>query len=162
MSRQKTLASADEVIDQATLYCMKHKHRLTRPRLEVLRILAMCPKPLGAYEILHKLGKVLQAPKPPTAYRAIDFWVQSGFVHRIESLNAYILCHASHRHTGSQFMICEDCGSVTEANTCDLPGILKKAASAHHFNFSSWKIEIHGSCGDCCASRGESLTGISN
>lgn len=147
MSREIALES---IIDYATKFCAKQKERLTKPRLEVLRILSVSQKPLGAYEILQKLAKIIKSPKPPTAYRAINFWLQHGFIHRIESLNAFTVCQADHRHSGSQFMVCDDCGSVTEAHVCHLPKVLQKAAINNHFNFSSWSIEIHGICADCC------------
>ena len=149
MSRKKKILPVSSAIEQATLYCTKQKERLTKPRLEVLRILACSSRALGAYEILEKLGKVLQAPNPPTAYRAIGFWVQHGFIHRIESLNAYILCQAGHKHTGSQFMICDSCGSVTEAHICKLANALEEKARECKFNFNSWNVEIHGTCVDC-------------
>jgi Fur family zinc uptake transcriptional regulator len=88
-------------LKKATEYCEAHKHRLTEPRLAVLKIIAESAKPLGAYEILEKLGKTIKNPKPPTAYRAIEFWQEHGFIHRIESLNAYIACEAGHQHKGS-------------------------------------------------------------
>jgi Fur family transcriptional regulator, zinc uptake regulator len=153
MSRKNTLDEPRSVIDQATQFCEKQKERLTKPRLEVLRVLADSSKPLGAYEIMNELRDALQNPKPPTVYRAIDFWLQHGFIHRIESLNAYIVCQADHRHSGSQFMICDDCGGVTEAHVCKLPEVFENAASSNCFNFSSWNIEIHGICVDCCRAK---------
>ena len=143
MARQKN------IIHQAELFCICHKERFTKPRLEVLKIIAASAKPLGAYEILDKLGDVIQSPKPPTAYRAIEFWQQKGFIHRIASLNAYVICHAGHPHQGGQFMICDDCGAVIETHLCDLPEPLKNSAKNNTFVPSSWNVEIHGLCSEC-------------
>jgi Fur family zinc uptake transcriptional regulator len=137
------------VINHASEYCEKNKYRLTEPRLEVLKIITSNKKPLGAYEILEELGKVIKDPKPPTAYRAIEFWQEQGFIHRIESLNAYISCEAEHRHKGSQFMICDDCGNVTETHLCELPKPLKESTIQNTFTPSRWSLEIHGQCGKC-------------
>ena len=133
----------------AAKYCETGKHRLTKPRVEVLKIIACSTKPLGAYEILEKLSKTIKNPKPPTVYRAIEFWQEHGFIHRIESLNAYISCEAGHRHKGSQFMICDDCGNVTEAHLCDLPQPFKDSTTKNTFTPSRWNLEIHGLCGKC-------------
>ncbi|MEM7197928.1 MAG: Fur family transcriptional regulator [Pseudomonadota bacterium] len=141
-----------DILRQAELFCMRHKERLTKPRLEVLKIIAASPKPLGAYEILEKLGRVIHAPKPPTAYRAIEFWQKKEFVHRIESLNAYVACHAEHRHKGGQFMICDDCGTTIEIHICDLPEPLKDSAARNVFTPSSWNVEVHGHCAQCQSS----------
>lgn len=117
--------------------------------MRVLKIIAASSKPLGAYEILEELGKVIANPKPPTVYRAIEFWQEQGFIHRIESLNAYVICEAGHRHTGSQFMICDDCGLVIETHLHELPKSLQKSVTEKTFAPSSWNVEIHGRCEKC-------------
>ncbi|MXZ49526.1 MAG: transcriptional repressor [Rhodobacteraceae bacterium] len=137
------------IIDQAKLYCLQQKERLTKPRLEVLKIIATSSKPMGAYKILEKLGKVIQSPKPPTAYRAIEFWQKKGFIHRIESLNAYVVCQAGHRHNGGQFLICDDCGTVIETHMSDLTETVNNCVANNTFTPSSWNFEIHGLCDQC-------------
>lgn len=137
------------IIRKASDYCEQKKHRLTEPRRQVLRIIASSAEPLGAYEILDKLGQVIKNPKPPTVYRAIEFWQEHGFIHRIESLNAYVACEAGHQHQGSQFMICDDCGTVIETHLCELPQSLKDNTVKNTFRPSRWNLEIHGVCAKC-------------
>lgn len=138
-----------DVIQQAQMICAEKKERLTQPRLEVLKIISQSQKPLGAYEILNKLEAALDSPKPPTVYRAIDFWVQMGFIHRIESLNAYVLCHAHHPHQGAQFMICDDCGTVMEVHLDEVMQFLQHPLSKNSFIPLRWNLEIHGQCSSC-------------
>lgn len=149
MSNSNTTAQQNKVVHQAKLFCARHKERLTKPRLEVLKIIASSSKPLGAYKTLEKLGEVVQSPKPPTAYRAIEFWQRKGFIHRIESLNAYVICRVGHRHKGGLFMICDDCGAVIETHIRDMPEPLKDSATKNTFTPSNWSIEIHGLCSWC-------------
>jgi len=137
------------VLKKAHEYCETHKLRLTQPREDVLRIIISSDKPLGAYEVLEQLGKTLKNPKPPTVYRAIDFWQEHGFIHRIESLNAFVACDAGHRHKGSQFMICDDCGVVIEAHMCHLPKPFEGSAVENAFTPERWNLEIHGLCQKC-------------
>ena len=137
------------LIDQAELYCQKHKYRLTNPRLEVLKIIASHDKPVGAYQVLEELSKILENPKPPTVYRAIEFWQNHNFIHRIESLNAFVVCRAAHQHSGSQFMICDNCGVVIETHLCNMPESLKNCANKKSFVPSKWNLEIHGQCKEC-------------
>lgn len=139
----------NSIIDKATTFCILQKKRLTEPRMEVLKIVAKSRTPLGAYEILEKLGKVIKSPKPPTVYRAIDFWLQNGFVHRIESLNAYVVCQTDCGHRGSQFMICDDCGLVIEIPVSELPKVLRDGTAQNTFAPSSWNVEVHGLCSLC-------------
>lgn len=138
-----------KIIKKATDYCEKNKHRLTEPRLAVLKIISSSKKPLGAYDILNELTKTMSNPKPPTAYRAIDFWQEHGFIHRIESLNAYVACDEDHNHTGSQFMVCDDCGNVEEVHLCHLPKDLEKKIESNGFKMKHWNAEISGQCGKC-------------
>ena len=107
-------------------FCVKNNHRYTKPREIVFRIIASSTKPIKAYDILKQLKKVFKNPKPPTAYRAIEFWEKYNFIHRIESLNAYFVCEAEHLHSGSQFLICNQCGEVTESHICEIPKIIKR------------------------------------
>ncbi len=130
-------------------YCEANGLRFTEPRRHVLDIIARAKTAIGAYDILDALGQYLDKPKPPTAYRAIEFLQEHGFVHRIESLNAYVICHADHKHSGSQFMICDSCGTVIEAHLCSVPDDLKKRVNQEGFVLSSWNAELHGQCVKC-------------
>ncbi len=139
---QKALRALDQ-------YCSEHDLRATEPRRAVLSIVIQSAQTLTAYEILEKLKKKMPNPKPPTAYRALDFLNEHGFIHRIESLNAYVLCNVDHKHTGSQFLICDSCGNVNEAHLCHLPASLEKEVQATKFHTSFWNLEIHGLCKNC-------------
>ena len=134
---------------RALKFCDENKLRLTEPRLEVLKIISLSSKPIKAYEILDKLSEVINNPKPPTAYRAIEFWQKYNFVHRIESLNSYMICEADHLHKGSQYMICDGCGIVIETHLCKLPAALAKSIKKKTFIPSRWSLEINGMCGQC-------------
>ena len=136
---------------KAKNYCAEHKLRFTDPRKHVLAIMGEADKPLGAYDVLKQLGMVMDNPHPPTAYRAIDFWVRHGFAHRIESLNAYVACGAGHQHKGSQYLICTNCSAVEEIHLCSLPQKLSQKVSDKAFVMEYWNAEIHGLCANCQA-----------
>ena len=137
------------LVKQVADYCEKNGIRFTEPRQFVLEIIADAQKPIGAYDVLAELGKKLDNPKPPTAYRAIDFLQEHGFIHRIESMNAYIACHSDHLHQGSQFMICDTCGTVAETHLCHLPEALSKKTHDAGFHVTRWNVELHGQCNAC-------------
>ena len=134
---------------KALNFCIKNNHRYTKPRESVLKIIASSNKPIKAYNVLKQLTKVLKNPKPPTAYRAIEFWVKHNFIHRIESLNAYYVCEAEHLHPGSQFLICNQCGEVTESHICEIPKIIKEKIEKNIFSAKSWNLEVKGICSKC-------------
>ena len=134
---------------KAKAFCDKNRHRLTVPRLNVLTIIFNNKGPIKAYEVLEKLSLVLKNPAPPTVYRAIDFWEKHNFIHRIESLNAYSICEVGHLHSGSQYMICNDCGSVIESHLSKLPLAIKQAIQKKMFILKKWNLEISGICNRC-------------
>lgn len=142
-----------DILKIAQQYCQQQQQRFTDPRRYVLEILLASSKPLGAYDILQRLGDYLPNPKPPTAYRAIEFWQAHGFVHRIESLNAYIVCRAGHHHKGSQYVICELCNDVQEIHLCSIPSDLARAMQDKGFSAKYWNAEIHGLCQNCAGGR---------
>ena len=101
--------------------------------------------------MLERMKEITPNPKPPSAYRALEFLQEHGFIHRIESLNAYVKCNVNHLHHGSQFMVCDSCGRVTEIHLCSLPDSLKAKVDSEQFHFNHWKLEIHGLCQSCHA-----------
>ena len=133
---------------EAEKYCEAHGLRLTAPRLYVLQVLQEAQAPLGAYDILEKLGDYIVRPKPPTAYRALDFWREHGFAHKIESLNAYVSCCTGHAHHDTRFIVCDGCRSVEELHSHAVPKVKLPDGFIAKGSFT----EIHGICGNCSAS----------
>ena len=138
-------------IRELEVYCKKKGARYTPPRRMVLEIIASSAKPMGAYDVLEEMGKIMDKPNPTTVYRAIEFLQVHGFIHKIESLSAFISCHAGHSHGGSQFIVCNDCGTVEEIHLCHLPQSLAEKVKEAGFHMNHWNTEIHGTCKSCVA-----------
>lgn len=149
MTKKTAKADIKSTIKSVEAYCAANGIRFTEPRRHVMEIIAGAGMPLGAYDILERLGKYIEHPKPPTAYRAIEFLSEHGFIHRIESLNAYVACATDHRHGGSQFLICDSCGKVVETHLCQIPEGLAQQAQKEGFTLTRWNAEMHGVCGAC-------------
>ncbi len=130
-------------------YCQERGLRVTEPRMLAFKIVNAAKKPITAYDVLDEMGKTLTNPKPPTAYRALEFLEEHGFVHRIESLNAYVSCDVNHKHDGSQFMICDNCQAVEEVHLCTLPQRLNEKVEQEKFTLHHWNVELHGTCHVC-------------
>ena len=144
----------------AEALCAERGQRLTPIRRKVLGALLASHKPLGAYEIIDRLGpkgtrggtRQGTRPAPITAYRALEFLRENGLVHRIESRNAFIAC--VHNHAAGAlvvFLICERCGTVGEASSAEVTSTLTSAARAAGFTPKSPVIEISGVCTHCRA-----------
>ncbi len=89
--------------------------------------------------------------RPPTIYRTLDFLLEQGFIHRIESLNAFIGCDHPKRRHEYQLLICESCGVVRELHLPELSGELYASAEAAGFRPSRQTMEVSGLCRDCQA-----------
>ena len=137
------------LLTSAEAYCDDHGLRFTDTRRLVLGIIAGSDKPITAYEILAQLAPHIKNPKPPIVYRSTDFWQTYGFVHKIESLNAFVVCGEGHQHRGSQFMICDGCGDVSEIHLCHLPPAITALEGVKDFTLSYWNLEMHGRCAEC-------------
>lgn len=141
---------AADAIGHAETVCQKRGQRLTPIRRQVLEALLASHQPLGAYEIIDVLARSQAAPAPITVYRALDFLIANGLVHRIESRNAFLACVHDHDDTGLvAFLICENCGSVGEVEATSLARTLKEVG--HHAGFTPRMsvVEISGVCRNC-------------
>lgn len=104
---------------------------------------------MGAYEVLQQLQQQGHKPAPPTAYRALDFLVSAGLVHRIESLNAFVGCPSPDATHLYQFYICDGCGHIAEVNDAKVVEALRSSAEQLGFASKQPVIEVHGLCQSC-------------
>jgi Fur family zinc uptake transcriptional regulator len=141
--------SADAMAHAEAL-CAARGQRLTPLRRQVLETLAESHRTLGAYEIMDRMAQQGPRPAPITVYRALDFLLENGLVHRIESRNAFLACIGEHEGSGTPvFLICERCGAVGEANSKAVADTLQSAARAAGFTPKARVIEITGICAHC-------------
>jgi len=143
---------AADVIAHAVSVCTDRSQRLTPMRRKVLEVLASSHKPLGAYEIIDAAASGGPRPAPITIYRALEFLMENGLVHRIESRNAFLAC-GHHHDSGAvvAFLICEICGDVGEAPDHDISVALSSAANSAGFRPKMSVVEITGICAHCSA-----------
>ena len=72
-----------ESLKEAEKWCLSNGLQLTPTRRKVLEVLLQEHRALGAYKILDKLREANLSSQPTIAYRALDFLVSNGFVHKI-------------------------------------------------------------------------------
>jgi Fur family transcriptional regulator, zinc uptake regulator len=131
-----------------------HGGRLTPGRRAVLDLLEQAGRPIGAYEMIDLLaGSQGRRPAPTQVYRALDFLVEQGLVHRLASRNAFLAC--GHTHGAAEpvaFLICDQCGHVDEATSSALAADVVNVASLKGFTPRTQIIEIAGRCSSCATS----------
>lgn len=141
---------AADALGQAEQICARHGQNFTPIRRRVLQALLSSHRPLGAYEVIEELGRDTTRPAPITVYRALDFLMQNGLVHRIESRNAFLACAHHHDDSASvAFLICDRCGSVGEMPVGALAQDLNAAARQTGFAPKIAVVEITGTCSHC-------------
>ena len=129
--------------------CKERDLQLTSIRRRVLELIWERHAPIGAYDILASLKKGEGALAPPTVYRALEFLMQAGLIHRIDTLNAFIGCATPEEaHTG-QMLICRACNRVTELDDPSITRLLAQKARDAGFASDQQSVEIKGLCADC-------------
>ncbi len=129
--------------------CQQQHARLTPVRRQVLALILASAKPVGAYTLLEQLRQHKRAD-PPTIYRALEFLLEQGFIHRINSLNAFIGCICpEHPHSSSYFLICQYCNEVTELKSPELDNLIQIQIQPLQFAAYKQMIEVIGCCHKC-------------
>ncbi|WP_114767366.1 zinc uptake transcriptional repressor Zur [Vibrio rhodolitus] len=139
-----------ELIKQIEEICAARGVRLTSQRKQVFQLICASPKASSAYELLEQLKLSEPQAKPPTVYRALDFLLEQGFIHRVESTNSFIQCCScnAHKHY-SHLLICDKCSNVIELQDDSLVALLANNAEKHGFKITNHVIESHGICQSC-------------
>lgn len=145
----------EALLAQADTICNRRGARLTEMRRHVLGLVLASARPAGAYDLLDKLRVHHKGAAPPTIYRALDFLLEQGLIHKVERLSAYIGCvhgieadEAGHHHA-VQFLICTECGQVQELSDTGIGKSLVRAAATSGFTMQASTVEADGVCADC-------------
>nr|WP_227672687.1 transcriptional repressor [Komagataeibacter sp. FXV3] len=148
----------ETLLDQAAAVCLARAVRLTEIRRLVLGLVLAADRPLGAYDLLEQIRTTRGRPvAPPTVYRALDFLMEQGLIHKIERLSAFAGCrhmlesgHGCHGHVhAAQFLICSKCGRVTELDDPHILKALLEVTRARGFSVRQTTIEAEGLCAAC-------------
>ncbi|HSH57029.1 MAG TPA: transcriptional repressor [Halomonas sp.] len=134
---------------QAERQCQQRGARFTPIRRRVLEMIAEASGALKAYDLLDRLAAEHASARPPTVYRALEFLIDQGLVHRIESLNAYVACPCPEHSHGFQLLICRLCGRVEELHLEDVNAQLAGCAQQLGFRVERQTIELLGRCDAC-------------
>ncbi len=143
-------SGAGEMLARAQTLCRERGLQFTPLRREVLEAIASCDKPQGAYDIAERLSASGRRVAPVSVYRALDFFMENGLVHRIASRNAFVPCAHEHvRGEGVVFLICRTCGSVDETVSAEVGRGLGRTLERAGFKPAHSILEVEGDCGAC-------------
>ena len=131
---------------------MTARAALTKNQISVLEKLERASAPLSAYMLLDQLReRGFRAPLQ--VYRALAALIKESFVHRLESLNAFVACAEPHDHSHSiiAFAICDQCGQASEFSDHAIGHQLDDWVRSTGFAPKKAVIEFRGVCAKCQA-----------
>ena len=145
--------SGDAFVAEVERACEARGLRLTPLRASALRLIADAGRPLKAYDLLDRMKATHEGAAPPTVYRALDFLLEHGFIHKLASVNAFVGCH----HPGAAqhavpFLICDGCQATIELEDEQIVRSLDARARAQGFVPRAQTLEVHGLCAACAQS----------
>jgi len=139
---QHALQSAEQLCKQKGL-------RFTTSRKRILELICASHKAIGAYELLDLFKQEDPKAKPVTIYRALDFLMEVGLVHKIESLNAFIGCLQSEKQHQCAILICNQCKNAYEIDAIPAYQNLFELSQSVQFTVQKITIELRGLCVNC-------------
>jgi len=166
-------AGIETALDRAAAACARRGAQLTELRRQVLRLVLEAEQPVGAYALLDRLKAARPGAAPPTVYRALEFLIEQGLIHKVERLNAFVGCAEAEEHPAEcgcegahdhphQFLICTRCGATAEISDPAVALALSRAAAAAGFALARATVEAEGVCARCAGSGGERPGGLTD
>ncbi|NIE68714.1 Fur family transcriptional regulator [Burkholderia sp. Ax-1719] len=152
-------ASLESALEMAEAYCRERGEKLTPIRRKVLELLLASGRATKAYSLLDEMRQIHPGSAPPTVYRALDFLLSAGLIHRIESINAFAVCHDLTQCQHGILVVCQQCGNVTELHEPKLRQALVSQIEAAGYRLSGDGIELKGVCAQCQANEQASAEG---
>lgn len=134
---------------RAEARCLAAGERWTEPRRRTFELLVETGGAVKAYDLVARYGPGRRPAKPATVYRALDFLIDLGLVHKVETRNAFIACRwpDAVRHSAN-FLICEVCGRADELDL-GMSEPLEAIAQRLGFRLRRVVIEAGGVCAAC-------------
>lgn len=144
--RAKAIRTAEQL-------CNERGVRFTPIRREVLELIWESHRAVKAYDLLDRIKPKAGTAKPTTVYRALDFLLEQGLIHKVESLNAFIGCSFSERRHEQLLLTCVQCHEIEERPGERVMEALAEELEQAAFTLQRKAIEIHGVCSRCASLR---------
>ncbi|HQY21314.1 MAG TPA: Fur family transcriptional regulator [Ignavibacteria bacterium] len=136
----------DSDTEEFKLILNSHSQKITKPRLEILKILKSNHKPLTISEISGKL--IDDSIDLATVYRTMNLFEELNIVSLIDfkdEFKRYELIYDRHHH---HHIVCKNCKKVENVETCILDNI-EKFLTKKGYTEISHSLEFFGICGEC-------------
>ncbi len=132
-------------------FCLKHKKSLTPSRTLVIKSLSRHKKPISAYQLRDEINDYGDVNiNISQIYRVLEFWIDLGLIHKISSLNKFLLCTTPDEKHTHMLNFCTVCEKVFETCSKQMGLNLKKSTAKLDLSFNDTRpIEIPVICPQC-------------
>jgi Fur family zinc uptake transcriptional regulator len=148
-------AELQQRLTEAEALCRQRGTQLTSLRREVLELLLRRNGSAKAYDLQDDMRERHGRVAPTTVYRALDFLMDQGLVHRVDTVNSFVVCNSEHagHHPGHHTLmaVCARCGEVTELHDHDALALISQRLRRGVPGFVETGIEVKGVCERCLA-----------
>jgi len=142
--------SAQAAVARAAALCAQSGDALTGMPLLVFALLTEQQKPVGAYELIDTIARLVERPvRPPTVYRAIDTLLARRLVARLASRNAFVACAHPGHSNDCVLLVCDRCGRAAELEDGRLDRLILEDARKSGFEPRHRTLEVEGTCASC-------------
>ena len=143
MSQRTLMISKTQLISK----CIESGRSATPQRMSIIDELCTARKNLSAYDLRDSLKNKGSSFNISTIYRVLDFWIDVGVVHKMESSNTYLVCNDSHTNHFHVLLHCTSCKSVEES--CQVSAMLSLPTSNKFKVSGGQAVELNGLCKKC-------------
>ena len=132
-------------------YCLKNKKSLTPSRTLVIKTLSKHKKPVSAYELRDEINNKGDVNiNISQIYRVLEFWIDLGLIHKISSINKFLLCITPEEKHTHMLNFCTVCENVFETCNEQMGLNLKKSTAKLDLAFNNTRsVEIPVICPQC-------------
>ena len=132
-------------------YCLKKKKSLTPSRTLVIKTLSKHKKPISAYELRDEINNNGDVSiNISQIYRVLEFWIDLGLIHKISSINKFVLCIKPEEKHTHMLNFCTVCEKVFETCNEKMGLNLKKSTAKLDLAFNNTRsVEIPVICPQC-------------
>jgi len=124
-------------------------YKVTRPRKQVLKVLAGVQEPVSPYDIQDILSKKGEHLNHVTIYRILDLFCDLNLAHKVLLLNGFVKCSLGKKEGCHRFMVCRQCGALREFADKALCEEENEIAQDLGFHSEQHFSEFSGICSNC-------------
>ncbi len=139
----------NHALASAQAICNDKNIRLTPIRQRIFKLIWATHKAIGAYDLLAILQHENPNAKPVTIYRALDFLLNAGLIHKVASLNAFVGCANPETVHNAVLLICDCCKNAKEVAAQEIYEAICGVAKKNAFQPQQLTLELHGFCDNC-------------